>query len=598
MAFSALVRQHEGLPLYPKSGPPLKVTPDDLRAVLDETRARAEAGNAVYLADVPGLIETRRRSRLINQHQEIPPVSRSTLFGNRQKLDLAEIHADTQTQARAAAKADLRNGISLCAVATACLENVLPHLTFCFDEVAFFLEHNKKPVVVAPRDIVADLRAHHQSVKVTEPRPQRRTISLLNFVCRDGVRVHTALRLKDAAIQALKEHVISPSLSVWLYPTSTNEAVFVDKYFRDRIIPLICEKRCGIAVAQLAGLSASLPDNVSQYAAQHKDAVDAKCASLRTVMCMDGDLPQTQAFMELGLGDYCAQYVIEYLKLSASCSGHESALDLAKSHQLMREALQKSHYDQQSDLLCSVAMSLFIQDVLSKLGIPSKSLQTFRKFFGHIESLMDKTFNALDLQHGWRLSGICPLSFSTVLSHCPMWGTLPTSKADDVLAAILPLAEIVRLKGELTDSEIQAAVGGSVDLGPDKVNPMGPVNRRRCVWGNNAGFLASYAKKKEAEEQAKQATQQKRDIRAAAKKRKASSASHKENKPPPKTRAKPTVSAPTVCSNPVCLVPFNEKLSSASKWLRCEFCCHSFCTKSACKAIFSKHKSICQFSHQ
>lgn len=584
--------------MVPKFGAPSKVIPEDLKAVQAVTRTRAAAGNAVFQSDLGDLIEEQRQTRLKNKHQEIPAISRSTLASARSKLDLAEITADRQTLARTAAKADLRNGITLCAASAACLEDVLPQLTFCFDEVSFFLEDRKKPLVVAPRDLVAELRASHQSVKVSTPQSQRRTISMLNFVARDGVRLHTALRLMDKHIQSLSEHLISPTLSIWLYPPQTNETVFVDKFFKERIIPLMCQKRCSIAVGLLAGPSVFLSDEVSHFAAQHEDALDEKCFSLRTVMCMDGDGPQTQAFMDLKLGTYCSEYNIEYLKLAAACSGHESPLDLAKSHQLMRAAIHNPRYNYKMDPIPSFAMTVFIDDVLSKSGIAAASLRTFRKFFLHMESIMDKTFNEVDLQHGWQLAGLCPLSCSTILSHCPLWNSLSNSNAELVLDAIPPLAETVRLKGELTDSEIQAAVGDAVDLGPDKVNPVGPVNHRRCVWGNNAGFVANYAKKKAAEAQAKRLAQEKRDLRADAKKRKAEKAADKENKPSLKKRSKLTTAASTVCGNPMCLTPWNKCASSSARWLGCDFCDLWFCPKPACQAMLSKHEPVCQFLKQ
>ena len=136
----------------------------------------------------------------------------------------------------------------------------------------------------------------------------------------------------------------------------------------------------------------------------------AKAVELRTVFCMDGDAAQTQAFMDGDLGSVCAALNIEYLKSAAACSGHESALDLSKSHQLMRASIHDPRYDYDVDPIPSFAMTVFIRDILNKSNIASASLISFRKFFLHAEALMDKTFNVVDLQHGWQLSGLCPLS--------------------------------------------------------------------------------------------------------------------------------------------------------------------------------------------
>jgi hypothetical protein len=420
-------------------------------------------------------------------------------------------------------------------------------------------------------------------------------LSMLNFVSRDGVRLHTALRVKDDKFQELKENLISPSLSIWFYPPQTKETVFVSKFFTSRILPAVCDKRSTIAAGLLAGAEVLLSGQLPQFVASHSAAVDAKAIDLRSVVCMDGDGAQTQAFMDGGLGAICSDLNIEYLKLSAGCSGHESALDLSKSHQLMRQAIHDPRYDYDIDPIPSFAMTVFINDVLNKSGIASASLLTFRKFFIHAEALMDKAFNAVDLQQGWQLAGMCPLSCETILSHCPDWKTLRTSDANRVLAAIPSLTELARLKGELTDDEIQAAIGGAVDLGPSIVNPLGAVNRRRCVWGNNEGFVAAYAAKKAAEAQAKVVAQQKRDDRAAAKKRKAEQAADKENTPPPKTRSKMAIAAVSRCSNPECLVPWRDKSANLAVWLGCDFCDLWFCPKPACKAMFGKHEVKCQF---
>jgi len=590
---SAAIRLDSGHSLLPKNGPPFKVSPEDLTAVVDVIRTRAVSGNAVLRSEFPKLLEKQRRATQLNEHQRFSPISRSTLFSASTNLDLAQVSADIQTRSRAVAKADLRNGISMCAVTAACIEHVIPQLLFCYDEVSFFLENKKKPVVFVPRDLVAELRASHQGVKVTAPKHQRRVVSMLNFVSRDGVRLHTALRVKDDHIHELREHLISPSLSIWFYPIHFNETLFVSKFFTSRILPAVCEKRSTIAAGLLAGSEVLLSGQLPQFVALHGAAVDAKALDLRSVVCMDGDGAQTQAFMDGKLGEVCSGLNVEYLKLSASCSGHESALDLSKSHQLMRQAIHSPHYDYDIDPIPSFAMTLFIKDVLNKSGIASASLLSFRKFFIHVEALMDRTFNVVDLQHGWQLAGVSPLSCSTILSHCPGWQTLRTSEANRVLAAIPSLTELVRLKGELTDVEIQAAIGGAVDFGPPVIKPFGAVNRRRCVWGNNKGFVVAYASKKQAEAQAKVVLQQKRDDKAAAMKRKAEQAADKENKPPSKKRSKVTAAAVSRCSNPDCLVLWCAKSVNPAVWLGCDFCPLWFCPKPECKAMFGRHEAKC-----
>ena len=261
----------------------------------------------------------------------------------------------------------------------------------------------------------------------------------------------------------------------------------------------------------------------------------------------------------------------------------------------MRASIHDPRYDYDVDPIPSFAMTVFIRDILNKSNIASASLISFRKFFLHAEALMDKTFNVVDLQHGWQLSGLCPLSCPIVLSHCPLWQTLRTSSANLILRAVPQLADIVRLRGELTDQELQDAVGAAVDLGPPLVNPLGAVNRRRCVWGNNAGFVAAYAAKKAAEALAKQVAQQKRDDRAAMKKRKAEKAAEKENKPPANKRSKVAVAAAVRCSNAVCLALWHDVSSAPAVWQGCDFCDAWFCPKPNCKAIADAHEMKCKF---
>jgi hypothetical protein len=593
--FSALQRLEHSRSLMPKSGAPRKVAPEVLVAVEQQTRSRARAGNAVFAHDIPRLIEETRRSTRSNPQDELPPVSRSTLYRARKELNLAEVLADTQTQTRAAAKADLRNSISLCAVAQTCLEGVPPELTFCFDEVSFYLENNKNPVVVLPRDLVAELKDAHQSVKVAGAKRQRRVASLLNIIARDGRMLHTAVRIKDIGITRLSEHVISQKLSVWLYPPGTKEPLFVGRLFRRQIVPLLCEKRLAHASEVLAGPEVLLSGNLPAFVEQNEAAIASRAVDTRTCLCMDGDAPQTQAFLDGNLGLVCSAQNIEYLKFAAGCSGHESPLDLAKSHQLMRQTLHGHQYDYETDPMPSFAMKQFIQHVLNKSPIAPASRHTFRKFLTHLETILDKTFNAKDLQHGWQLAGFCPPSYPTILSLCSAWGELGATQAQGIFSAIPPLVEIVRLRGELTDTEIQDAVGDAFDFGPPTVNPLGAVNRRRSLWGNNEGFLAAYKAQKEAQVLARQEAQHKREERAANKKRKAEKAADKENKPPSAKRTKVTAVAASSCANPVCPAVWSKESDAGQKWRGCDHCDSWFCPKPGCQGLISKHESICQF---
>lgn len=94
----------------------------------------------------------------------------------------------------------------------------------------------------------------------------------------------------------------------------------------------------------------------------------------------------------------------------------------------------------------------------------SASRTTYLDFFRHAEDFLEKSFLSSNIRQGWGIAGIWPHVNSLILERCPTFQQLDEAQREAILASISKLAPRMLANGQLTDSEIQAAVGATVDL--------------------------------------------------------------------------------------------------------------------------------------
>jgi len=97
-------------------------------------------------------------------------------------------------------------------------------------------------------------------------------------------------------------------------------------------------------------------------------------------------------------------------------------------------------------------------------GLPSKTKKTYMNFIKSLPELLETAFNTHNIRKGWATAGIFPVNSVKVLGQCPRFKTLTAAQRAKIFAALPSLSKLVSEHGQLTDQQIQEAVGSAVNL--------------------------------------------------------------------------------------------------------------------------------------
>ena len=152
---------------------------------------------------------------------------------------------------------------------------------------------------------------------------------------------------------------------------------------------------------------------------------------------------------------------ITLIKFAAACSKSQQPCDVSPCFLVLKVVIRRRYV---SDVCTDFARRM--QDICASLmaGLPSKVQKTYMNFIQSLPELLETAFSTHNIHKGWATAGIFPVNPSTVLGQCPRFKTLTRAQRAKIFASLPSLTALVKEHGQLTDQQIQDAVGSAVNL--------------------------------------------------------------------------------------------------------------------------------------
>jgi hypothetical protein len=229
------------------------------------------------------------------------------------------------------------------------------------------------------------------------------------------------------------------------------------------VIPIINDMREGI-VCLAAARAAGTP-----LGHAGPPATAAALAAERVVLLLDGEYITLTECLTIFLEEIDAHPELAgwvLLKLAAACSKTQQPCDVSPLFMALK-ALTKGRLG----VTCEggdMNQVHWLEEVLLA-RIPSASRATFVNFLRQAPSLVARALDARNIAQGWQDSGVCPLDIPKVLAQCPRFDGFSHRQSKALVAAVTPLTALMRARGQLTDEQMQEAVGDALSLADEAV---------------------------------------------------------------------------------------------------------------------------------
>ncbi len=218
----------------------------------------------------------------------------------------------------------------------------------------------------------------------------------------------------------------------------------------------------------------------------------------RAVLAFDGELQFLKAAFKLLVDDAESPFKglgIEGFKISASASKYQQPCDAATCYRTLKTLNRSRKHVTRADYggLLGVILD----------GIPKASRDTLSDFLERLPALLSSAFTRSSIIKGWEITGLYPVSPTTIMGGCGTWRKLSKTQADIILASIPSLTKEVEQLGEVTDASMQGEVGVHIDFvlwlemhmkwpaGRAKPAEGRVFNQRRSIWLNHAAVTAA-----------------------------------------------------------------------------------------------------------
>lgn len=149
------------------------------------------------------------------------------------------------------------------------------------------------------------------------------------------------------------------------------------------------------------------------------------------------------------------------IKLAAACSKTQQPCDVSPIFMALK-TLAKSHLRTKFEG-GDMTQAHWLETVLLA-NIPAPSRKTFCNFLLQAPSLVGNALKPGNIEQGWRDSGLWPFDIPTLLAQCPRLELLTKPQTAALVAAVGPLSVLMREQGQLTEAQLQAAVGDTLSL--------------------------------------------------------------------------------------------------------------------------------------
>ena len=148
------------------------------------------------------------------------------------------------------------------------------------------------------------------------------------------------------------------------------------------------------------------------------------------------------------------------VKFSAACSKTLQPADVSPAFMAIKQKLASlitEHPDGTSHMYMPR-----VRDILKIIGNSSAFL--FARWISLMEEALSDAFTATNIMQGWTINGRVPLDNAKLLAMCYGSGDLSDKQMAACQAAITKLAPAILENGQVTDCQIQDAVGGALQF--------------------------------------------------------------------------------------------------------------------------------------
>lgn len=198
-----------------------------------------------------------------------------------------------------------------------------------------------------------------------------------------------------------------------------------------------------------------------QQGAAHAAVQEDSAPDPQIVLGIDGEDKFLQAVMEALANKIETDKDFERfvaMKFAAACSKSQQPADYSPVF-ITIKSLLKAWLRKELDEV-KPHWYPFVVELLARM--PKASRDLFLRFLAMLPDLLDSTFTSFNIKAGWRKSGVWPVDAVKILRQCPLYADHTRAQEEALLAAIPKLAELVKKNGQVTDREIQQAVGEAV----------------------------------------------------------------------------------------------------------------------------------------
>ena len=100
------------------------------------------------------------------------------------------------------------------------------------------------------------------------------------------------------------------------------------------------------------------------------------------------------------------------------------------------------------------------------------------------------------VREGFLVSGIYPVDVYAILSGWSGWSLIEKEKAEELISLLSTLTEIAKIRGKVTDVEIEECMGHLIEFESNtRKSDSCAMNHGRCLWTNNDTVIAAYRDK-------------------------------------------------------------------------------------------------------
>jgi hypothetical protein len=490
----------------------------DLQCVVSYAPERRKAFAEVY-----------RRIMGLNSYAQIPFCDR-TIFTHIKLAGGEEFrNACVKTKARADAKRNIRNGLSLVCAINYIFQRVSPPLYFSVDDTSLLVNEHHKPKVIATSTAKEYLDSTNTAPSVVEEETQRRVITF-NCTISPTKLICTVIKITDklfANFNGGKPYVVElePRLYAMCYVHGESE-VTISRYIYELCILPCCEAEKQYLINEnlqrLVPLNVSVPtetemDDRSEppqdlnlpISAEEEKAV----REMFKYMCLssDGAYAQIRAIQD-SLMDRCIRKALLAIwhKYGGGCSMSQSPNDVGRHHAIIKSCYGSSSFRYDKVDYPKDAKFLAFRDKLEAVLEPS-SFRTFWKAVAQARIYLGKAFSAANIQRAYQDVGIYPFDPHTIMKHCPHYNTMPDEKVEWLLRTGIPqLSACFEDEGFISEEKFETILGQCVGVDNCKVKTSGMdlnkmvLSRQRCTVFSHPAFVES-VKAKRLEQEAAEA---------------------------------------------------------------------------------------------